>query len=61
MEGVHLDSFIIIIFGASGSGKTSLMEMLMVSGGQYSVHEKALIDRHGNTMMLNYDALQILM
>ena len=59
MEGVHLDSFIIIIFGASGSGKTSLMEMLMVSGGQYSVHEKALIDRHGKTMMLNYDAVQI--
>ena len=41
MEGVHLDSFVIIIFGASGSGKTSLMEMLMVSGGQYSVHEKS--------------------
>ena len=35
-----MDSFVIVIFGASGSGKTSLMEMLVDSGGQYSVHEK---------------------
>ena len=36
-----MDSFVIVIFGASGSGKTSLMEMLIDSGGQYAVHEKS--------------------
>ena len=42
MEGVHLDSFVIIIFDASGSGKTSLMEMLMVSGGHIQLQDMPL-------------------
>lgn len=36
-----MEPFIVIIFGASGSGKTSLMEMLQKAGKQYSIHMKA--------------------
>ncbi|MEA1988117.1 MAG: hypothetical protein U9N57_02760 [Pseudomonadota bacterium] len=33
-------SYVIVIFGASGSGKTSLMRLIQQLGGQYSVHFK---------------------
>jgi guanylate kinase len=47
-------SYIVIVFGASGSGKTMLMEQLMLAGGQYSIHIKTT-----NRPPRQYDDIEI--
>lgn len=47
-------TYIVVVFGASGSGKTLLMEQLLGAGGQYSIHIKGT-----NRAPRQYDDVEI--
>ena len=47
-------SYVVAIFGASGSGKSSLMQLLADAGSQYSIHIK-----YTTRALRTYDGIEI--